>query len=203
MIVTSHAYRMAGADDTIKTASGNRHYQVRSPIRMESQVVRDSLLRLAGQLQEQLGGPPVDPQKQELSQRRSLYFRQSRDHQHKFVGMFDDADILRCYRRQESIIPQQALALSNSRIAFQAAGQIAVNVSQLGSDDVDFIRQAGLLILARQPDDSEVQFCLESLAELKRLAGDRNGSNKNAIEMRARTGIVLALINSNDFVTIR
>ena len=35
--------------------------------------------------------------------------------------MFDDADIQQCYRRSESIIPQQALALANSRVSLEMA----------------------------------------------------------------------------------
>ena len=45
-----------------------------NPARMESQVVRDSLLHLAGELDLRLGGPSIPPPQQEASQRRSLYF---------------------------------------------------------------------------------------------------------------------------------
>lgn len=201
LIVTSKAYRMASRDEKLEDEGwviehGNPYYQVRSSLRMESQVVRDSLLSLAGKLEEKLNGPPIDPN--QPSNRRSLYFRQSRDHHHKFVNMFDDADILRCYRRQESIIPQQALTLFNSKLAYESARQIAANLTELDLSDQAFVEEAFLLILCRQASSEEVRSCLDALNELAGLS-----LNKADQKIRARTGVVLGIINSNDFVTIR
>ena len=199
LIVTSRAYRMSGQVAAEASDPTNAYYRFRSPMRMESQVIRDSLLRLSGQLQETLGGPPIDPQAEAMSLRRSLYFRQSREHQHKFVGMFDDANILRCYRRQESIIPQQALTLANSKLTFRAASKINEKLSQDKTvDDPEFIEKAFRLILGRPPTTKEREVCLESLARLQELTQARTDS-----QQRSRTNLILALINSNDFVTIR
>lgn len=201
LIVTSKAYRMSGKlshEDRIQQATAEEYYLIRSPIRMESQVVRDSLLKLSGQLKEQLGGPPIDPNRQANSNRRSLYFRQSRDHQHKFIGMFDDADILRCYRRQESIIPQQALTLVNSKLAFQSAQKISQALSAKTRTQDEFIDQAFQTILSRSPSPEEELICRQSLETLDKLAAKQP---KN--DGRSRANFVLALINSNDFVMIR
>ena len=40
-----------------------------------------------------------------------LYFFHSHNEHNKFLDIFDDANVLECYRRTESIVPQQALAL--------------------------------------------------------------------------------------------
>ena len=72
--------------------------------RMESQVLRDSLLHLAGRLDLTRGGPPVAASPN--ARRRSLYFFHSRDGRSKFLATFDDADVFACYRRSESIVPQ-------------------------------------------------------------------------------------------------
>ena len=198
-IVMSRAYRMSGQVETVASDPTNEYYRFRQPLRMESQVIRDSLLRLSGQLQETLGGPPIDPMAQAMSLRRSFYFRQSREHQHKFVGMFDDANILRCYRRQESIIPQQALTLANSKLAFTAASKINEKLSQdKAMKDPEFIDRSFRLILCRPPTIKELEVCLESLGRLKELTHARKDSLQ-----RSRTNLILALINSNDFVTIR
>ena len=99
---------------------------------MESELVRDSLLHLAGAIDWRLGGPSVKPQgRGEAAGRRSLYFTHSRDDQHAFLVMFDHADILRCYRRSESIVPQQALTLANSRMSLEAARKIAGRIDAL------------------------------------------------------------------------
>ena len=42
--------------------------------------------------------------------------------------MFDDADHLQCYRRSESIVPQQALALANSELSLKMAEEIAERI---------------------------------------------------------------------------
>jgi mono/diheme cytochrome c family protein len=200
LIVTSQVYALssnAGLADGPTRASDptNRFYWRRLPVRVESQVVRDGMLHLAGVLNEELGGPTIDP-KNEAAHRRSLYFTQSRDDRNEFVSMFDDADIEQCYRRSESIIPQQALALSNSRLSLEMARTLA---SRLDADGTlsreQFIREAFITVLSRAPDDAELQACLDMFDEFDDL--------EKADEMQARGALVHALFNHNDFVTVR
>jgi len=138
LIVTSRTYQLSAstvhADPvTVKADPDNLFHWRRMPVRMESQVIRDSLLHLAGVLNPKLGGPTIDPKKSAGIYRRSLYFTHSRDGRHQFLSMFDDADILRCYRRNESIVPQQALAMANSKLALSMARKIAERLAgQLG-----------------------------------------------------------------------
>ena len=91
---------------------------------LDANVLRDSLLHLAGTLDLTLGGPTIDP-KREDSVRRSFYFTQSPEDLNKFLEMFDNANTKECYRRDESILPQQALALANSRLVNTAAAKVA------------------------------------------------------------------------------
>ena len=121
LIVTSNTYRLTSssagaASETLAADPDNRFYWRANPIRMEAQVVRDSLLYLAGELDLTRGGPSI-PVNDEASRRRSLYFVHSHNEHQKFLSMFDDASVLECYRRAESIVPQQALALENSPLA--------------------------------------------------------------------------------------
>ena len=78
LIVKSAAYRMsssaAGCEANLAKDPDNLHLWRRTPIRLESQVVRDSILSLAGTLDLTRGGPPVPPDAQADSTRRSLYF---------------------------------------------------------------------------------------------------------------------------------
>ena len=71
----------------------------------------------AGELDPAIGGPAIPPAQQDASRRRSVYFFQSHNEHHKFLSIFDDASVLECYRRSESLVPQQALALTNSDFA--------------------------------------------------------------------------------------
>ncbi|MEQ9070830.1 MAG: DUF1553 domain-containing protein, partial [Gimesia chilikensis] len=102
LMVTSQTYRLSSSTrdadpETLKSDSANAYYWRRNTVRMESEVIRDSLLSLAGELDLTLGGPTIDPNKNTDSKRRSLYFTYSRDSQEKFLSMFDAADIFACY----------------------------------------------------------------------------------------------------------
>lgn len=201
LIVTSDAYRRsssnAGADPaTLAADPTNRFYWRAHPRRMESQVLRDSLLSLAGTLDLTRGGPSLPPDGK--SPRRSLYFTHSRDVEDKFLTMFDNADILQCYRRSESIVPQQALALANSAVSLGSAREIARGMGQTKRHE--FVEKAFVLLLGRGPDNDEQAACLEYWKEMEALDSILKGADP---ESAIRARLVHALLNHNDFVTIR
>ena len=181
--------------------SENKFYWRMNSQRLDANAIRDSLLHLAGTLDPQLGGPTIDP-KREDTLRRSFYFTQSPEDLNKFLEMFDNANTKECYRRDESILPQQALALANSKLVSTAAAKVAerlVKDSERAEDDA-FIRTAFTTILATAPTAAEQQLCAESLAQL--LAAAKAGKSAQP-ETKARTALVHALLNHNDFITIR
>ena len=207
MIVTSQTYRLststANSDPSTRDADpNNNYYWRRKPMRMESQVVRDSLLQLAGVLDPTLGGPTINPKSEDTANRRSLYFTHSRDDQSKFLTMFDDADIIRCYRRDESIVPQQALTLANSKLSLTLARKISDLLQrELGEvSDEAFITEAFKLILGTLPSSAETAACVEALSQTQ---ASLSKHSESANPTRARANIVHALLNHNDFVTIR
>ncbi len=100
-----------------------------NPRRMEAEVVRDSILAVSGQLDPQMGGPEIDETKGFESKRRSLYFRHSPDTQMEFLKMFDGPNPAECYMRNESVVPQQALALANSQLSRDQAHVLAQRLS--------------------------------------------------------------------------
>jgi hypothetical protein len=202
LMVTSNLYRLsssnADAPDNLEKDPENRLFWRMNPLRMEAQVVRDSLLHLAGELNLQMGGPSV-PVNQD-SNRRSLYFVHSHNDHNKFLSMFDDASVRECYRRSESIVPQQALTLSNSKLALAMAQKITDRLQQQQPkiSDEEFIRTAFELILASPPTKEEQSECLEALQELLRLT-----PNQANAQTRARANLLHALLNHNDFITVR
>jgi hypothetical protein len=207
LMVTSQAYRLStsslGADAATAAADpDNNFYWRRRPVRLESQALRDSVMHLAGELELKLGGPTIDP-KQELEvPRRSVYFTHSRDNRASFLSMFDDADIFACYRRTESIVPQQALTLANSKLSLLMARKITQKLqAELGEvDDETFLLAAYELVLANRPDAVEKAACLEMLAITREHLKELKATE---IESRARHDLVHALLNHNDFLTIR
>ena len=209
LIVTSQTYqRTSSSTDadpaTLQQDRDNQFYWRMNSTRMQSQVVRDSLLHLAGKLDTTVGGPSVDANGD--SRRRSLYFKHSRDDQNRLLKMFDDADLMQCYRRKVSIVPQQALALANGDLSLSLAADIADRIAENcdpspSADSVagvshTFIRTAFEFILARLPTDDELAVCREYLDDLAALPDAPDPP-------RMRRRLVHALLNHNDFITIR
>ncbi|HBN74282.1 MAG TPA: hypothetical protein DD473_00355 [Planctomycetaceae bacterium] len=208
LIVTSNAYQLSSSTSdadaaTLSVDSTNEYYWRMNTKRMESQIIRDCLLQLAGQLDPQLGGPSVDVGNK--SKRRSLYFKHSRDQQDKFLTMFDDADLLQCYRRDESIVPQQALALANSELAITMAAQIAksIDASQPDQDLESFIRTSFETIIARPATPQELLACQEYCTQLDPLVRKRHPDKPEQQAERIRTHLIHSLLNYNDFISIR
>ncbi len=199
LIVTSAAYRMssslAGSEANAAKDPDNIHLWRRTSVRLEAQVVRDSLLALAGELDTTLGGPSVPPAAQDASKRRSLYFFHSNNDRNRFLTTFDEALVKECYRRDQSIVPQQALALTNSALAQDAAGKIAARISETAPGEGAFIRGAWSLILGMAASDAELAASARALDAWRRLPG--------ASDSTARAQFVHALLNHNDFVTLR
>lgn len=207
LMVTSKAYQLSSstidADPrTLEQDPKNQYYWRRNTVRMESEVIRDSLLHLAEELDLTQGGPPIDPQKNSGSKRRSLYFTTSRDAQDKFLSMFDAADIFACYRRNQSVIPQQALALANSKVSLQMARKITgrIQTKHPGISNQEFIKLAYQKILCVEPTLQESALCLKALDETQSVL--KSTKNQNST-WRSRENLVHALLNHNDFITIR
>lgn len=205
LIVTSAAYRLStssiGRDQEIAQDPDNLLYWRRHPQRLESQAVRDSVLALAGELDFRQGGPTIPAAQQAESRRRSLYFFHSNNERNLFLTTFDEAAVKECYRREQSIVPQQALALTNSRLVLESAGKIAAQVSRaaaaddLPASDPAFVRQAFLMLLGAPPTGAE------AAATGKALAAWRGQTGQTAAT--AREQLIWVLLNHNDFVTLR
>lgn len=204
-MVLSKAYGMSSStrgisEHTRASDPENRFYWRMQTGRMESQVVRDSLLKLSGELDGRIGGPTV-ASLDERSRRRSLYFFQSHNEHQKFLSMFDDANVLDCYRRARSIVPQQALALENSPLIQQSVDRIVAALVEGRSDlsDSDFARNAFESILGTPVKPEELRVGLEAMTRWRTAADERGAP----ADQHARTGLVRSLLNHNDFITIR
>jgi hypothetical protein len=207
LMVTSNTYRItsssAGAPTRNTMTDGENRYCWRmNSARMQAEVIRDSLLHLAGDLELTMGGPSIDPNKGESSRRRSLYFVHSHNEHHKFLSIFDDASVLECYRRAESIVPQQALALENSALVLGAAEKIANRLSEETGDasEGQFVHAAFAAVLGCRPTAAEQWECEQALA---RLESALKSQRQTEPTRRARSALVRALLNHNDFITIR
>lgn len=208
LILTSETWQLASttadADEHTRQADpDNVFYWRMNPRRMEAQIVRDSILQLAGVLDLTVGGPSLDVGNNSL--RRSIYFKHSRDQRDKFLSMFDDADLLQCYRRSESIVPQQALALANSQLSMTNAAKVAERISRLDAvvDSRSFIATAFEMLLGRRATEEELSTCLAYCSDLAALPNYQSEASLKQRSVRVRSRFILSLLNHNDFVTIR
>jgi hypothetical protein len=192
LIVTSSVYRMSSTPDAYdaKIDPDNIYYWRMPSRRMEGELVRDNLLHIARDLDPAMGGPEIDNNQGLTSKRRSLYLRSAAEKEVEFLKIFDGPSVTECYLRRPSVVPQQALALANSQIAFEEAKSLS---GQLSVANDRFVEDAFLRVLARQPDADEAKVCQKFLAD----------EEKKTNTERARQNLVLVLFNHNDFVTIR
>ncbi len=224
LIVMSRTYQMrSGATDASNLARDpeNRYLWRANPRRMEAEVIRDSTLYVANALDVRMGGPELDQESGMSVPRRSLYFRSSKEKKMTFLDTFDRANVTDCYRRSETVVPQQALAMVNSSLSLAQARKLAGNMTAeldaqpASESDRKFIAAAFERILCRPATDEETSTCLEFLTEqAARLAQSNElaaftAGDANAVEpaanpqQRARENLVHVLLNHNDFLTVR
>ena len=215
LIVVSAAYRMDTGPDPANAArdADNRMLWRMNPRRMTAEAVRDSVLAVAGELDVAAGGPELDHAAGMTVKRRSLYFRHAPEKQMTFLELFDAASPTECYRRTESVVPQQALALANSPLVQVTARTLAGKLTAGAADDAAFVTAAFETILGRPPSAGERDTCGAFLNEqASRLAaGQLTPTGGPAVgvapardpKQRAREGLVHVLFNHNDFVTVR
>lgn len=215
LIVTSDAYRRASSVGTaahsFEADPENRFLWRMNAWRMESEVVRDSLLYVAGRLDTTQGGVELENKDALTTCRRTLYYSSHPESGGKSpIGeLFDAPDPLDCYRRASSIVPQQALALTNSELVQKSSIAIvqswerdaAHSVVPSGVDPTDqFIQVMFAQILCRSPSEAEQRVCREALDRQQQLAVDPQSA---AAVTMARESLVRILLNHNDFITVR
>jgi len=183
--------------------------------RMQAEVVRDSLLAVAGELDATMGGHEIDHRQGLTSHRRSLYFAHHGEEKMEFLELFDAANACDCYKRTSSVQPQQALALTNSELTKTLSRQLATKLWErtAGSDTTEaadiahtdrFVDLAFLQVLNRPARDAEQKASLEFLQQQsERLKSATSSDSSFDPAARARDNLVHALMNHNDFVTIR
>jgi hypothetical protein len=190
LILTSSTYRMASTPDerNLDLDPDNIYFWRMPSRRLDAELVRDNLLHVAGDLDLTMGGADIDHNTGLTSKRRSIYLRIAAEKEVEFLKIFDGPAVTECYQRRPTVMPQQALALGNSKIALAQARSLAGKLQHAEEDSV-FIDRAYEMILARFPSRDERTACLEFLQKKK--------------NNRSRENLVLVLLNHNDFVTVR
>ena len=175
LIMTSNTYRQASAvtPQQEQLDPGNRLLS-RMPLRrMEAEELRDSLLLVAGQLNEKRFGPAEEVKARadglvRSGKRRSIYVQQLRKQPPSLLESFDlPAMNPNCLQRSESLVAPQALHLLNDTAVREMAAQFADRVLHAAGDEAtNQVQRIYWIALSRPPSAEEQTTCLQMLTRL-------------------------------------
>lgn len=193
LIVLSRTYRQARKLDAAALATDpeNTLLWTWPRRRLEAEAIRDVALAVSGELDREVGGPSVPPQREEQSLRRTLYLYQRRSELPDAMTLFDAPDtICSCAEREVSTVALQPLYLLNSPFMMRRAEAFAKRVDSLaGAAPEARIAAAFQLALGRQPDADE------AARAAAWLAGAADGE-------KAFIGFCHAVMNLNEAIYI-
>jgi hypothetical protein len=188
LILTSNAYMQDTTFDPAKARvdPDDRLLWRRRPMRVEAEVLRDTVLMLGGQLNLKLYGPAVKPalpseaaagrNKDALPRpkvdtpdqwRRSVYLFVKRSLTNPLMDVFDAAGpVASVGKRNESTVATQALSLMNSPFIYRQAALFA-DRCMVGStrDPAAMVKRAYLLAFSREPSPQELEAAVKFLGK--------------------------------------
>ena len=182
--------------------------------RLESEVIRDSMLAVSGKLDPRLGGPPIPTKVQadgmvvfdedkmaaaEDRYRRSLYLVARRRFSLSMLGVFDHPVMsTNATQRSSSAVVLQSLMMLNDEEVNEQAVFFARRVAEAaGGDPGDRISRAFRVAFGRPPADDELDWALAFYEREK----ERFQTSPSA-EISALAGICHVLLNSNEFLYV-
>jgi hypothetical protein len=225
LIVTSTVYRQscasgpgvrrAGEPDPEAVDPGDQLLWRQRLRRLESEVIRDSVLAVSGTLDRSMGGPPVpiEPRPDGLvvvpdkalptptaRWRRSLYLFSRRNYNLTLLNVFDQPVMAtNCTRRTASAVPLQSLTLLNDAVMLEQADHFADRVAAASADPSKRIETAFRLAFARRPTAKEAA---SGAAFLSKCEQDYAAASlpRAEAERRALTRLCHMLLCANEFL---
>ncbi len=128
--------------------------------KLDFEAVRDSMLVFTGELDETLGGKPVNLTDEPYSDRRSVYGYIDRGKVPELMSQFDFADPdMTNSKRTNTIVPQQALFFMNSPMAVNVARKVTQLPEFTNATTIeDRVRALYTVLYQREPQPQEIQF---------------------------------------------
>ena len=232
LIVTSATYRQSSvATRALVERDPKNVLLARGPrVRLEAEVIRDSMLKAAGLLSEKMYGPGVrppqpvgvtevaygnpkwNPSKGEDRHRRSIYTFQKRTAPFAMMTTFDGPTGEACIARREvSNSPLQALTLLNDPMFIEVSRALGRAVMRAGDDDTSRIRDLARRVLSREFDEDEARVMADYLAlQRRRLAAGEidaakltRGDKPDAVEQAAWMLMARAVMNLDEAIVKR
>jgi hypothetical protein len=227
LIMTSSVYLQDTTFDAakVKADPDNRLLWRRRPQRIESEILRDSMLAVSGTLNTEMFGPAVkgpiaseaiqarnmkDPYPSDVrdtfaTRRRSIYMFHKRVVQSPLMQAFDGPDAqASCGRRMTTTVAPQALTLLNDRFVRTRAEELAYRlIKEAGGETSAQVRLAWRLVLSREPSASELKSGTEFIrARLSDRLTREAGKPEDDVRHLALTDFCQALFALNEFIYV-
>jgi cytochrome c553 len=219
LMVSSATYRQSSqVTAELAAADGDNRWLSRMALRrMEAEVLRDSLLLVAGQLDETQFGPPVEMDVREdglvtakstsRGSRRSIFVLHRRTKLPTILENFDSPQMgPNCLERGVSIVAPQALHLLNNAAVKELADRFAERIErEVGADRDAQIVRIHEIAYAAAPTEEELHLARQSLDRLTQAWRETLGAVENAEKeaaQRALRNYCHAVLNSAAFMYI-
>jgi hypothetical protein len=231
LIVTSATYRQSSrVSDVWRERDPQNILLARGPrVRVDAEVIRDSLLTASGLLSHKVGGPSVYPPQPasvtnegaygrldwNVSQgedryRRGLYTFMKRTAPYAMTAAFDAPSGEACIAQREvSNSPLQALMMLNDTVVLDCVQALGKAITGVPGDETARITAIVRRCLIRQPDATEQQRLAAFVAKqrarfiAKELdpAALAGPGDGDVVERAVWTALARALMNTDEFVT--
>ncbi len=194
-IVMSATYRQSAAHDAAKLKADpqNKLHWRRTPARLEAEVIRDSILKVSGLLDERMfGAGTLD----ERMKRRSIYFMIKRSKLIPSMQLFDSPEPLVSQgSRPSTIIAPQALHFMNNGQVREAAVALAKQLEQ-SPDTAAAVTLGYQTVLGRAPTAKE-QKSITAFIEAQAKSYPNNGPQ------HALADFAQVLFGLNEFIYLQ
>ncbi len=165
LLMSSAAYQQ-GSEERARLAQidpGNRYYWQFNRQRLSFEALRDTLLYLGGRLDLTMGGPGVPLDREPYPTRRSIYGYIDRARLPNMLLAFDFANPdLSTGRRNETIVPQQALFMMNSPLVIEQARNLTLRADfKAALRPADRVQLLYQLVYQRAPSEIEARLATE------------------------------------------
>lgn len=224
LIVTSATYRQASSHDSTSQQLDpqNQWLWRMNPRRLEAELLRDSVLAVSGNLNQQMSGPGIKPRMRAdlitASQRnkwpaieterpehwrRSVYIYVKRQLLMPMMELFDAPTTTEtCAVRSESVVPTQALVLMNDEFIEDQAGYLAQRIQRESHGELaTAIDLAHRLTLARKPTSARRQQAVAFIEQQEQTYRANKLSPQQSRE-KALVDLCHVLMNSSEFVFV-
>ncbi len=226
LVMLSSAYRQASRRDPTAASAdaldpeaidpGNELLWRMRLRRLESEIVRDSILAASGCLNRALGGPPIPIQakpdgmvvvageklpRQSDAWRRSVYLVGRRAYNLSLLTVFDQPLVAtNCLKRDASAVPLQSLVMLNDAFIAEHAEHLASRVEASGATNArERVDAVFGVALARRANADEMAICCQLMDEQAELCRGA-GMNDLIAAQRALVQLCHTVLNTSEFL---